>query len=111
MGSALPAVGTAARRQWYGLSMPTRQRLTVALGALAVAALVWFLAIPNLPCQFPAGDACPPSDDAAEIVPGDALAYVHANIDPADRIDEEKLDVTAPMIAARPSRPIAGGVT
>src|SRR5437899_7613503 len=29
------------------------------------------------------------------------------NIDPAERIDELKLDVTAPTIAARPSRPIA----
>src|SRR6478672_12158685 len=33
----------------------------------------------------------------------------HANIDPAERIDDEKLDVTAPTIAARPSRPITGG--
>src|SRR5882672_13219 len=31
------------------------------------------------------------------------------NIDPADRQDELKLDVTAPMIAARPRMPIAGG--
>src|SRR5687767_4364724 len=32
------------------------------------------------------------------------------NIDPADRIDDEKLDVTAPMIAANPSSPTSGGV-
>ena len=31
------------------------------------------------------------------------------NIDPADRIEELKLDVTAPMIAASPSRPTSGG--
>src|SRR6185369_9980976 len=31
------------------------------------------------------------------------------SIEPADRIDELKLEVTAPMIAARPRRPIAGG--
>src|SRR6476660_5351080 len=31
------------------------------------------------------------------------------SIDPAERIDELKLDVTAPMIAARPRRPITGG--
>ena len=33
------------------------------------------------------------------------------NIDPAERIDAEKLDVTAPTIAARPNRPITGGTT
>src|SRR5437763_13550315 len=31
------------------------------------------------------------------------------SIDPADRIDELKLEVTAPMIAASPSRPMSGG--
>src|SRR6185436_5687218 len=31
------------------------------------------------------------------------------NIEPADRIDELKLEVTAPMMAASPSTPTAGG--
>ena len=31
------------------------------------------------------------------------------NIDPADRIDELKLDVTAPMMAPMPSRATSGG--
>ena len=31
------------------------------------------------------------------------------NIDPADRIDELKLDVTAPTIAASPRMPMTGG--
>jgi hypothetical protein len=33
------------------------------------------------------------------------------NIDPAERIDAEKLDVTAPTIAASPNHPITGGTT
>src|SRR5450432_937646 len=37
------------------------------------------------------------------------LRQFQLNIEPADRIDELKLDVTAPMIAARPSRPMTGG--
>ena len=82
MGGALAAAGASVRRLWFRLSVTARQRIAAVLGVLAVAALVWFVAVPNLPCQFPGGDACPPSDDAAEIVPGDALAYVHANIDP-----------------------------
>ena len=45
--------------------------------------LILFSAVvPNLPCQVPGGDRCPPGDDAAELVPGDALAYLHANLDP-----------------------------
>jgi hypothetical protein len=99
VGSALGAAGASFRRFWFGLSLPTRQRLAAVLGALALAALVWFVAVPNLPCQFPAGDACPPSDDAAEIVPGDALAYLHANIDP----ETEQYEAAAELGARLPA--------
>jgi len=34
----------------------------------------------------------------------------HANIDPADRMEALKLEVTAPMIAPRPSTAIHAGV-
>src|SRR5213596_1255 len=37
------------------------------------------------------------------------LRQFQLSMDPADKIDELKLDVTAPIIAARPRRPIAGG--
>src|SRR5262245_24839092 len=37
------------------------------------------------------------------------LRQFQLNIEPADRIDELKLDVTAPMIAARPSNLTTGG--
>src|SRR5256885_10790988 len=37
------------------------------------------------------------------------LKQFQLSIEPADRIDELKLDVTAPMIAARPSSAITGG--
>src|SRR5205809_7752043 len=37
------------------------------------------------------------------------LRQFQLSMDPADKIDELKLDVTAPTIAARPRRPIAGG--
>src|SRR5262249_56108785 len=37
------------------------------------------------------------------------LRQFQLSIDPAERIDELKLDVTAPTIAARPSSPMAGG--
>src|SRR5687768_8305253 len=37
------------------------------------------------------------------------LKQFQLSMEPADRIDELKLDVTGPMSAARPRRPIAGG--
>src|SRR2546427_8930487 len=37
------------------------------------------------------------------------LRQFQLSMDPADRIDELKLEVTAPMIAARPRRPMTGG--
>jgi hypothetical protein len=39
------------------------------------------LAVPALPCQYPGGDVCPPPDDAAKLVPADALGYVHVDTD------------------------------
>lgn len=82
IGGAFAAAGSWLRKLWFRLSLQTRQRVAAALAVAVVAAAIWFAAVPNLPCQFPAGDACPPADDAVEIVPGDALAYVHANVDP-----------------------------
>jgi hypothetical protein len=76
------AVGRGARGFWLRLSPSTRRRLAgVALGAAAGVLLLAFL-VPRLPCQFPGGDVCAPPDDAEEIVPADALGYVHATLDP-----------------------------
>ena len=80
------ATAGAARGFWSDLSVITRRRLVAALAVFAVLVAFVTLAVPNLPCQFPGGDSCPPPDDALELVPADALAYVHANLDP----DEEQ---------------------
>jgi hypothetical protein len=89
IGRALVAVGAGFRAAWFGLSLSTRRRLAAAILVAGVVAAVWFAAIPNLPCQFPGGDECPPEDDAAKVVPGDALAYAHANVDPeTDQYEE-----------------------
>ena len=44
--------------------------------------VIALVAVPNLPCQAPGGDECAPPDDAIELVPGDSLAYLHADTDP-----------------------------
>ena len=49
--------------------------------------------MPHLPCQLPGGDFCPADDDAAELVPADALGYLHANLDPDDEDYERAKEV------------------
>lgn len=70
------------RARWRGLSLFTRRRVAAVAGLIGFVALLGVVAIPNLPCQFPGGESCPPPDDAAEIIPAGPLAYVHANLDP-----------------------------
>ena len=76
------AIGRGSREFWLDLEIHTRLRLALALGAVVALALVWLVAVPALPCQAPGGDRCPPADDAIHLVPEDALAYVHLNVDP-----------------------------
>ena len=66
------------------MSVTTRRRLVAALGVVVLGVVLVTLAVPNLPCSFPGGDSCPPPDDAQDLVPGDALAYLHANLDPEE---------------------------
>jgi Protein of unknown function (DUF3352) len=82
VGGAATAIGDAVRDAWMQLSLRARQVIALALAAAIAIALVWLVAIPILPCAFPGGDRCPPPDDASEMVPEDALAYLHVNLDP-----------------------------
>jgi hypothetical protein len=75
------AVAQAVADRWFLLDVYMRRRLTI-LAAIAAAVLVIALvAVPALPCRFPGGDRCPQADHAIELVPADALAYVHVDID------------------------------
>jgi Protein of unknown function (DUF3352) len=76
------AIGRGSREFWFDLSIPTRLRLILVLGVVVALALVWLVAVPALPCGAPGGDRCPPADDAIHLVPEDALAYAHLNVDP-----------------------------
>lgn len=76
------ALGRRIRPAWQRVPATARRRAGAAIGLVAVAALGAFVITPNLPCSFPGGDTCAPDDEAIEIVPADALAYLHANIDP-----------------------------
>ena len=75
------SIGTAAGDVLGSISPENRWRLAAGTGAVALIAIVALLVVPNLPCSFPGGDACAPDDDAIEVVPADALAYVHVSLD------------------------------
>jgi len=83
---------------WNRLTVIERRRLLAALGAAVVILLFLALAVPQLPCEFPGGDACAPEDHAAELVPADALAYVHVDLDP----DSDQMELAGDVADATP---------
>ena len=60
-----------------------RRRRRVALGLVVVAALcvLAFVPIPGVPCDVSPAKTCVPADDAVELVPANADAYLHFNLD------------------------------
>ncbi len=79
----------------HRISPHWRLRGAVAAGAVALIALVAFVVVPNLPCGAPGGDECAPDDDALALVPADALAYVHVNIEAGTDQAEDAAKVAA----------------
>jgi hypothetical protein len=92
------AFGRAVGTFWWSLGVDARRRLVAALGAALAAILFLSLAAPSLPCQVPGAGPCPPPDDAQDLVPANALAYLHANIDP----DSDQYAEAAEALAALP---------
>jgi uncharacterized protein DUF3352 len=103
VGRVPVAAGRGVRRFWLSMSVYTRRRLVLALGVLGALLVIAFVAVPALPCQFPGGDVCPPSDDAIALVPDDALAYAHVNVNPDTEQYQKARDVAArvPTLAAQ----------
>jgi len=89
------AVGRGLQDVWFDLSIHARRGLALGLGLLLAIALLWLIAVPALPCQAPGGDTCPPADDAIHLVPEDALAYVHLNVDPGTQQYREAAGIVA----------------
>jgi Protein of unknown function (DUF3352) len=76
------ATSNASLEGWSGLPQRTRELILAGSATLVVVVVIALVAVPNLPCQVPGGDECAPPDDAIELVPGDSLAYLHADTDP-----------------------------
>ena len=91
------AVGSGIAGFWASLPIIARRRLVAAAGAVAALLLFMSLVVPNLPCELPGGDECPPDDDAIELAPAGAIAYVHSNLDSETDQAEQATDVAARM--------------
>jgi hypothetical protein len=99
LGRAPRWVASRARSAWMELSQAMRRRVAIAAVAVLAVAAILLLAVPALPCGLPGGDRCPPADDAAALVPGDALLYVHVNTDP----DTEQYERAAALAGRVPT--------
>ncbi len=94
---------------WGKIPQTGRHRILAGAIVAVVAAVVWFVLLPAAPCSFPGGEGCPPDDDAIALVPEDALAYVHLDIDP----DSDQVEAATELASRVPllSRIAIGGVT
>jgi Protein of unknown function (DUF3352) len=92
-GRVPAAIADGAHEFWFSLSSPARVRLGLAVGAVAAIAVAWLAVVPALGCGSPGGEPCPPADDAIRLVPDDALAYVHVNVDPGTEQYEDAVGV------------------
>ena len=71
IGRGLVAVGhRPATRSGFGSPSPTGAGSPRWSPSRRSAAIVWFAAVPILPCQFPAGDECPPRGRRGQDRPG-----------------------------------------
>jgi uncharacterized protein DUF3352 len=93
------AIRRGSQEFWFSLSIHARQRLALVLGMVVAISLVWLVAVPALPCGAPGGDRCAPADDAIHLVPDDALAYLHLNVDPDTEQFEDAAEVASRMPA------------
>lgn len=81
-GAWLRSLRRRATSAWGGVEATNRHRIAAALIVAAAVLLFWLVLLPAAPCGFPGGDDCPPGDDAIGLVPEDALAYAHLDVDP-----------------------------
>lgn len=75
------AVERRLNRSWRKTPEIIRYRILAGVIVASSVAVIWFALVPLAPCSFPGGDGCLPGDDAIALVPEDALAYAHIDID------------------------------
>jgi Protein of unknown function (DUF3352) len=80
-GRFIRRIGHAVSDFWFRRSLSFRRRTAAVALVLIAYAVVRWVAVPGVPCSISAAKECPPSDDAIALVPDDAYAYVHVNLD------------------------------
>lgn len=80
---------------WRSLSQTTRARIAAFTIVAAVAALVLLLALPGGEDESCTGAACIPPDDAIGLVPKNALAYAHVELEPGPEQSAALGEITA----------------
>jgi len=82
LGGGLSGARDRAAGAWHSVPTVARQRIAAAAIVAVVFLVVVLVVLPAAPCEAPGGDECAPGDDAIALVPDDAFAYAHADIDP-----------------------------
>ena len=119
IGDVLYVIGGALRRSAAVVGLPRaigsgsagsglalgrrRRRLAVAVGSRGLLAIL-ALAVPNLPCQFPGGDSCPPADDAERAGAGRRARLRARQPRPRDRPVRDARRARRPGAAASAAR-------
>jgi hypothetical protein len=75
-----------------------RRRIALVAAVLALAAVYLFVPVPGLPCEASPAKTCVPADDAIALVPADAAAYLHLNLDR----DSSQFTTTKEVLAKLP---------
>jgi Protein of unknown function (DUF3352) len=94
-----------AAEMWRARGAPFRRRAALVALILAAYVAVRAVSLPELPCEVPLGDECPPGDDAIALVPGDAYVYAHVSLDAGSEQGEN----AAELIDALPLLATGGG--
>ena len=95
VGAAFLAAGRAVRGLWFRRSLRFRRRFAAVLLVFALYAVFRLVALPGVPCEVSPAEECPPGDDAIALVPADAYAYAHLNLDRDSSQFEQAADLAA----------------
>jgi len=80
---------------WQALSKTTRVRIA-AFAIVAAIALVVLLVVASAdPCEAPGGEACSSPDAAIALVPDDALAYAHLDVEGGTSQSEAAAEISS----------------
>lgn len=82
VGRAFRRLGDVRLPKSREAAVRRRRAAAVLVVLLGLVAVFVFVPVPGLSCGISPAKACVPADDAIDLVPEDALAYLHVDTDP-----------------------------